>query len=79
VRDGVDGWLLPFDDPRPWADAMVEAVTDRDELARLSNNMQRSRSIGDVAADMAALYREVMAGRKTLAARKRDRAVSSIT
>ncbi|TAJ87535.1 glycosyltransferase [Reyranella sp.] len=79
VRDGIDGWLLPFDDPRPWAEAMIEAVTDRNELARLSNNMQRSRSIGDVATDMAALYREVMAERKMLATRKRDRAVSSIT
>lgn len=64
VRPGVDGWLLPFDDPRPWTDAIVEAVTDRDELARLSSNMRRSRSIADVADDMAALYRDVMATRK---------------
>lgn len=64
VRPGVDGWLLPFDDPRPWTAAIIEAVTDRDELARLSSNMRRSRSIADVADDMAALYRDVMAIRK---------------
>ncbi len=60
VRPGVDGWLLPFDNPRPWTAAIVEAVTDRDELARLSSNMRRSRSIADVAADMEALYRDVL-------------------
>ena len=64
VRPSVDGWLLPFDDPRPWTDAIIEAVTDRDELARLSSNMRRSRSIADVADDMAALYRDVMATRR---------------
>lgn len=60
VRPGVDGWLLPFDDPRPWTAAIVEAVTRRDELARLSSNMRRSRSIADVAADMETLYRDVL-------------------
>ena len=64
VRPGVDGWLLPFDNPRPWTAAIVEAVTDRDELARLSSNMRRSRSIADVAADMEALYRDVLIARK---------------
>lgn len=60
VRDGIDGWLLPFDDPRPWTAAIREAVTDRDKLARLSNNMQRIRTIGDVASDMATVYREIV-------------------
>ncbi|MBL6653465.1 MAG: glycosyltransferase [Reyranella sp.] len=61
VRDGLDGWLLPFDDPRAWARAIVEAVSDRDKLARLSRNMQRNRTVADVASDMASLYRDVMA------------------
>jgi|FEC22Drversion2_1045045.scaffolds.fasta_scaffold00557_19 glycosyltransferase involved in cell wall biosynthesis len=61
VRDGVDGWLLPFDDPRAWAQAIEEAVSDRDKLARLSQNMQRNRTVADVASDMASLYRGVMA------------------
>lgn len=61
VRDGIDGWLLPFDDPRAWAEAIVEAVSDRDKLARLSRNMQRNRSVADVASDMASLYRDVVA------------------
>lgn len=60
VRDGVDGWLLPFDDPRAWARAIVEAVSNRDKLARLSQNMHRSRTVADVASDMASLYRDVL-------------------
>jgi len=61
VRDGIDGWLLPLDDARAWAEAIVEAVSDRDKLARLSHNVQRSRSVADVASDMASLYRDVVA------------------
>jgi glycosyltransferase involved in cell wall biosynthesis len=63
VHHGVDGWLLPFDDPRPWAQAIRVAATDRAEVARLSSNMRRTRSIDDVASEMATLYREIMAGR----------------
>lgn len=63
VHHGVDGWLLPFDDPQPWADAIRVAATDRAEVARLSANMRRTRSINDVAHDMATLYREIMANR----------------
>lgn len=70
VRDGTDGWLLPFDDPRPWTETMIKAVTNRDELARLSSNMRRSRTIGDVASDMATLYLDVMAARKVRTAGK---------
>ncbi len=60
VHHGVDGWLLPFDDPKPWAEAIRVAATDRAEVARLSGNMHRTRSIDDVASDMAKLYREIM-------------------
>jgi glycosyltransferase involved in cell wall biosynthesis len=63
VEDGVDGWLLPFDDPQPWADAIREAATDRAKLARLSSNMRRKRSQDDVASEMAALYREILDAR----------------
>ena len=64
VEDGVDGWLLPFDDPQPWADAIREAATDRAKLARLSANMRRKRSQDDVASEMAALYRQILADRE---------------
>jgi len=60
IHHGVDGWLLPFDDPRPWAEAIRVAATDRAEVARLSSNMRRTRSIEDVAGEMAKLYREIM-------------------
>lgn len=61
VRDGIDGWLLPFDDARAWAAAIVESVSDRGKLARLSQNMQRNRTVANVASDMASLYHDVMA------------------
>jgi glycosyltransferase involved in cell wall biosynthesis len=64
VHHGVDGWLLPFDDPKPWAEAIRVAATDRAEVARLSSNMHRTRTIDDVALDMATLYRGIMAGRR---------------
>lgn len=63
IEHGVDGWLLPFDDPDPWAEAMNVAATDHAELARLSSNMRRIRSVDDVGEEMAALYREIVTTR----------------
>ena len=63
VNHGVDGWLLPFDDPKPWAEAIKVAARDRAEVARLSSNMRRIRSVDDVGAEMAGLYREIMSAR----------------
>ncbi len=60
VRDGVDGWLLPFDNPQRWTEAITEAVMDRGKLARLARNTQRTRTMGDVASDVAAMYAEIM-------------------
>jgi glycosyltransferase involved in cell wall biosynthesis len=59
IRDGVDGWLLPFDDPRAWAVAMQQAVTNPVEVTRRAANSQRARSTSDIAAEMAALYGEI--------------------
>ena len=59
IRDGIDGWLLPFDDPRAWATAMQRAATDPGEVAARTANSMRTRSDGDIAAEMATLYGEV--------------------
>lgn len=59
IRDGVDGWLLPFDEPRAWAAAMHQAVTDPTEVTRRAANSRRTRSASDIAAEMAALYGEI--------------------
>jgi glycosyltransferase involved in cell wall biosynthesis len=63
IRDGVDGWLLPFSDPAAWAAALQEAVTDRARLARYAANIGRTRTMGDVADDMATVYRDILAAR----------------
>ncbi len=59
VRDGIDGWLLPFDNPRAWATAMQRAATDPGEVAMRTANSVRTRWDGDVATEMATLYGEV--------------------
>ncbi|MBS0526616.1 MAG: glycosyltransferase [Proteobacteria bacterium] len=62
IRSGVDGWLLPFDDSAAWAAAIREIATDRPKLERIAANIEPCRTMGDVASDMAALYREILAG-----------------
>ncbi len=59
IRDGVDGWLLPFDDPGAWAAARQRAAADPGEVTRRAASSVRSRTASDTAADMAALYDEV--------------------
>jgi glycosyltransferase involved in cell wall biosynthesis len=59
IRGGVDGWLLPFDDPRAWAAAMRQAAADPADVARRAANSQRTRSASDIAAEMASLYGEL--------------------
>lgn len=64
IRDGIDGWLLPFDEPQAWAAAMQQAAIDRGQVAVRAANSKRTRTATDVAAEMAALYGEVH-GRST--------------
>lgn len=59
IRDGIDGWLLPFDNPQAWAAAMQRAATDPGEVTVRAANSARNRSDGDVATEMANLYGEV--------------------
>jgi glycosyltransferase involved in cell wall biosynthesis len=59
IRDGVDGWLLPFHDSQAWADAIAEIAVDRDKLARLTAGIAVNRTMTTVAGEMASIYREV--------------------
>jgi glycosyltransferase involved in cell wall biosynthesis len=59
VRDGIDGWLLPFDNPLAWAAAMQRAAADPAEVAMRAANSVRTRSDSDIASEMATLYGEV--------------------
>jgi glycosyltransferase involved in cell wall biosynthesis len=63
IRDGVDGWLLPFSDPGAWAAALQDAATDRARLARYAASIGRTRTMGDVADDMVEVYRDILAAR----------------
>jgi glycosyltransferase involved in cell wall biosynthesis len=63
IRDGIDGWLLPLDDSAAWAAVMRDIAMNRDKLARFAANARPGRTMTDVAADMASLYREVLDAR----------------
>jgi len=60
IRDGVDGWLLPFDDSQAWAAAMQDVALDRTKLARLIANIRATRTMIDVAGEMASIYRQIL-------------------
>ncbi len=62
IRDGIDGWLLQFDDSAAWATAIQEIALDRAKLAQIASNVEPPRTMGDVASEMAVLYREILAG-----------------
>ena len=63
IRNGVDGWLLPFDDSSAWATAIQEIALDR---AKLRANCFEHRAVPQTMGrcrrpEMAALYREILA------------------
>jgi glycosyltransferase involved in cell wall biosynthesis len=60
IRDGVDGWLLPFQDSGAWAAAIREIALDRRKLDQRAAAIGRTRTMADVAGDMAELYRDIL-------------------
>ena len=60
IRDGVDGWLLPFEDSSAWAAAIQEIALDRRIVEQRAAGIGRTRTMGDVAVDMAELYRDIL-------------------
>lgn len=60
IRDGIDGWLLPFDDSTAWAETMKAISLDRKQVSRMAANIRPSRTMTDVASEMAALYGEIV-------------------
>lgn len=60
IRHGVDGLLLPFDDPQAWAHAIHELASNRPLLARLTANCRQDRTIDDIACEMIVLYRQIL-------------------
>ena len=63
IRDDVDGWLLPFDNSAAWTVAMQEAALHPEQVARRRANVRVIRTMTDVASEMAALYRDILAVR----------------
>jgi glycosyltransferase involved in cell wall biosynthesis len=69
IRDGIDGWLLPFGDSRAWAAVIRDIAVNRHKVARLADNISLARTMTDVGHEMAALYREIQ---QTRAAKTKD-------
>jgi glycosyltransferase involved in cell wall biosynthesis len=57
VRHDVDGWLVDGDDPSLWTAAVARLVDDRASIDRWSSAIRPPRTMGDVAVEMASIYR----------------------
>ncbi|MCT7948193.1 glycosyltransferase [Ancylothrix sp. C2] len=62
VRHGVNGLLVPALDVQAWADALADLARNRLMVVGLGENIHHIpvRTMEDVAAEMAAIYREVV-------------------
>ena len=60
VADGVDGVLIKPDDPAAWSSAIAELAGNPDRVLRLRAGVRPPRTMGDVAREMAAVYRAVL-------------------
>lgn len=61
VRNGIDGILLPPDDPKAWAESIKDLANDRDKIDRLRTQIRPPRTAADCADDMIRLYAQVAA------------------
>lgn len=61
VADGVDGILVEPASPAAWASALAALLGAPERLARLRRGIRPPRTMDDVAGEMAALYRAVLA------------------
>ena len=78
VSDGIDGLLVPPDDPAAWAGAILDLANCPDKVARLRTGIRPPRTIEAVASDMAEvlpLARSAMTAMKITPNRERPRSV----
>jgi glycosyltransferase involved in cell wall biosynthesis len=61
VTDQVDGLLIPPDDPGAWASTIAALAAAPERVARLRAGIRPSRTMDDVAHDMAELYGTLLA------------------
>ncbi len=60
IRDGKDGLLIEPTDVQAWADAIAKLATNRPYLNQLKQGIQPVRRMQAEAADMAAVYRQLL-------------------
>jgi glycosyltransferase involved in cell wall biosynthesis len=61
VGDGIDGMLVPPEDPGAWAAAIAALADDPQRVAQLRAGIYPPRTMTDVADDMAELYQTLLA------------------
>jgi glycosyltransferase involved in cell wall biosynthesis len=60
VTNGVDGVLVPPDDPAAWSSAIAEFAANPERIRQLRAGVRPPRVMDDVAREMAALYRTML-------------------
>jgi glycosyltransferase involved in cell wall biosynthesis len=61
VGNGVNGVLIPPEDPGAWAAAIAALADDRQRIAQLRAGIHPPRTMADVAHDMAEVYQTLLA------------------
>ncbi|ROZ66359.1 glycosyltransferase [Ramlibacter sp. WS9] len=64
IRDGTDGRLVSAGSPKAWADALAEVLQNPQLLETWRSSPRATRTMGQVAAEMADLYRQSLHGGK---------------
>jgi glycosyltransferase involved in cell wall biosynthesis len=59
VTDGIDGVLVPPDDPAAWAGAILDLANRPQEVARLRAGIRPPRTMDAVGSEMAEVYRSL--------------------
>jgi glycosyltransferase involved in cell wall biosynthesis len=62
IKNEVDGILVPSIRPADWAEALAALAREADHLEHLRAGIRPPRLMGDVAADMAKLYHQLLDG-----------------
>ena len=65
VKDKVNGFLVPFNSPRAWRDAIEPLSKNRGLLSQLKTSITEVRKMETVANEMEAVYRECISLKNT--------------
>ena len=62
IVNGVNGYKVPRDDPRAWAEMIALLLQDPGRREQMAKGVRPPDSVGDMASRYASLYSEVLSG-----------------